>query len=135
MKSKYLIFFSLLLMTHLCFAQVNVGTEMPEAAKTKHDTPKNSVGNIRRTIQNDSTKTTPSGLAEGKKGLNAVNVRNAVNEDPTNTPTQDHAINTKGTGAINGRTTKPNGQDDGNPFPPKNGTSSLQKPKEKSNDK
>lgn len=118
MKSKFLIFFSLLLLTHLCFSQANVNTEKPDAAKTKHDTAKNSVGNIRRTIQNDTVKTTPSGLADGKKGLNAVNVRNAVNED-LSTPTQDHAINTKGTGAINGRTTKPNGQDDGNPFPPK----------------
>lgn len=79
--------------------------------------------NTKGTGGNRTTK--PNGQDNGKDEPNADLLLPAVQkitdaDAKIVAPTNNHAINTKGTGSNNGRTTKPNGQDDGNPFPPKN---------------
>lgn len=109
----------LVLLANFGFAQqITPTTKLPEKVTVQENSHTDKT--VATTVQNDSPNAKSFDVAEGKKGLNAVNVRNA-----------------KQAGSVNetGRTVRPNGQDDGNPFPPKNGTTSLQKPKEKSNGK
>jgi hypothetical protein len=88
---------ALLLIANTGFAQQNkLVTKLPEKGNIQQS---NSLA-----VHSDSSRTKTFDVAEGKKGLNAVNVKLAR---------QAGFINE------NGRTAKPNGQDDGNPFPPK----------------
>lgn len=93
----------LLLMANTGFTQQNkLVTQLPEKGTLLQSS------NLAKTtdvaVQRDSSTTKTFDFAEGKKGLNAVNVKLAR---------QAGSINE------NSRTTKPNGQDDGNSFPPK----------------
>jgi hypothetical protein len=112
MKNKLKLTLLVILFANLGFAQQNA---IPAKGSLKQASTIEKTGST-----GDAAKGESFDVAEGKKGLNAVNVKKVK----------------EGTDiSQNGRTTKPNGQDDGNPFPPKNSTTSLQKPKEKSNDK
>jgi len=89
----------LLLMANAGFTQQNkLVTQLPEKGTLQQSNNLAKATNM--AVQSDS-KTFD--VAEGKKGLNAVNVKQA-----------------KQTGSINenGRTTKPSGQDMGNRYPP-----------------
>lgn len=90
MKNRILISIGLLMVTTLCFAQ---------QSKPIAELP--AKGTLIKTSPNGATTT----VSEGKKGLNAVNVKQAKQA---------------GSVSENGRTTNPSGQDDRNPFPPKN---------------
>ena len=94
----------LLLLANTGFAQQNkLVTQLPEKGTLQQSS--NSDKTTDATIKNDSPPTKTFDVAEGKKGLNAVNVKLARQAGSVNE---------------NGRTTKPNGQDDGNPFQAKN---------------
>ena len=91
----------LLLMANAGFTQQNkLVTKLPDKGTLQQS---NSL-----VVNSDSSRTKTFDVAEGKKGLNAVNVKQAR---------QAGSINE------NGRTAKPNGLDDGNPFPPKSNNS------------
>lgn len=89
MKSKIVISIGLIMATTLCFAQHSKPiAELP------------AKGTLIQTSPNGAAAT----VAEGKKGLNAVNVKQAKQAGSVNE---------------NGRTTNANGKHDENPFPPK----------------
>ena len=97
----------LLLLANTGFAQQNkLVTQLPEKGTLQQSS--NSDKTTDATIKNDSPPTKTFDVAEGKKGLNAVNVKLARQAGSVNE---------------NGRTAKPNGQDDGNPFPSKSNNS------------
>lgn len=89
MKNRILISIGLLMVTTLCFAQQSKPiAELP------------AKGTLIQTSPNEAATV----VAEGKKGLNAVNAKQAKQA---------------GSVSENGGTIRPNDQDDGNPFPPK----------------
>ena len=97
MKTKLRITVFLLLLVTLGYAQQNTSiTKLPDKGTLQQNNTTDKV--TAPAVKPDSPNTKTFDVAEGKKGLNAVNVRKAVNQEKP-TPTSDHAINTKGTGA------------------------------------
>jgi hypothetical protein len=102
----------LLLMANAGFTQQNkFGTKLLDKGTLQQSNNLAKATSV--AVQSDSSTAKTFDVAEGKKGLNAVNVKQA-----------------RPAGSINenGRNTKPNGQDDGNPFPPKSPNAKVTKP-------